>query len=70
MANGELIIITLLILTIAILIIRYLELVPRLIFWYFARDLESHTLETPDDLGLTAELVEIPVPVNQNSLTA
>ncbi|MFX1507026.1 MAG: alpha/beta hydrolase family protein [Promethearchaeota archaeon] len=70
MANDELIIITLLVLTIAILIIRYLEIVPRLIFWYFAHDLENHTLETPNDLGLIAELVEIPVPVNQSSLTA
>lgn len=69
MANGELIIIIiLLVLIIAILITRYLELVPRLIFWYFARDLENLTLETPDDLGLSAKLVEIPV--NQDSLMA
>jgi hypothetical protein len=70
MTNGELIILTLflLIVVILILIIRYLELAPRLILWYFARKLEAHSLLTPDDIGLTAELVEIPV--DQNPLTA
>ncbi|MFW9903656.1 MAG: hypothetical protein ACFFFH_04945 [Candidatus Thorarchaeota archaeon] len=70
MANGELIIITLLLIIIVILIfiIRHLELVPRLVFWFFARNLENQSLVAPDDIGLTAELVEIPV--NQNPLTA
>ncbi|MFX1535902.1 MAG: hypothetical protein ACFFDI_16930 [Promethearchaeota archaeon] len=68
MANIELILLALFLLIIVILIIRYLELVPRLILWFFARNLEDHSLITPDGIGLSAELVEIPA--NQNLLTA
>ena len=70
MANGELIIIAFILLIPVILIIRYLELIPRLIIWYIARDLstKNETLVTPENIGLTAELVEISL--NQNSLAA
>ena len=68
MVNGELIIITLLLLIIVILILRYLDIAPRLILWYFARDLENYSLVTPENIGLMAELIEISS--DQNSLAA
>ncbi len=70
MANGELFVIALFILILVILIVRYLELVPRLILWSIARDFssEDHVLISPNDFGLTAELIEIPV--DQDPLTA
>lgn len=48
---------------IAILLIRYVEGIPRVIFWFIARDIESgdYSAMTPLDLGLTAELIEIPM---------
>lgn len=70
MANGELIIFFLILLIPIILTIRYLELVPGLIIWFIARDIssEDYILMTPNDIGLTAELVEIPT--NKDPLTA
>jgi hypothetical protein len=69
MTNGELIVITLIILILVILTIRYLELVPRLILWFISRDITNKDhLITPNDIGLTAELVEISL--NQDTLIA
>ncbi|MFX0123695.1 MAG: alpha/beta hydrolase family protein [Candidatus Hodarchaeota archaeon] len=70
MASGELIIIALILLILVILIIRSLELVPRLILWFIAREIthENQFLITPNDIGLTAELIKIPS--EQGPLTA
>ncbi|MFX1517232.1 MAG: hypothetical protein ACFFC6_13090 [Promethearchaeota archaeon] len=70
MANGELILIAFILLILMILIIRYLELAPRLIIWSIAREVssEDQTLVFPKDIGLTADLLEIPS--DQNPLAA
>ena len=70
MTNGELIVIALFILILIIILIRYLELVPRLITWSVVRKVssEDHILMTPNDIGFTAELIEIPS--NQEPLIA
>lgn len=65
----EFILIGILLIFLVILIARRIEGVPRLIFWLIARDItsEDSTLMTPSDLGLTAEVVEIPMkerPIN------
>lgn len=62
MAN-ELIVISILLAILVILITRYTEAMPRLIFWIIAKDItsEDYAAMTPVDRGLTAELVEIPM---------
>lgn len=49
-----------LLILIGILIARYTELAPWIIFWLMSRETRNYTLKhiTPEDLGLVAELVE------------
>ncbi|UCG03418.1 MAG: hypothetical protein JSW11_05380 [Candidatus Heimdallarchaeota archaeon] len=70
MTNGELIVIALILLILAIMIIRFFELLPRLILGVIAHEITSEdpVLISPSDIGLTAELVDIPS--DTDSLTA
>ncbi|MFX1248712.1 MAG: alpha/beta hydrolase family protein [Promethearchaeota archaeon] len=45
-----------------ILVARYLEAIPSLVFWYYARNIsnEGFASKTLDDLGLAAEYIDIP----------
>lgn len=60
---NELILIGIVLVFLSILIARYSEAIPHLIFWITARNITSDdfTTLTPNQLGLTAEFVEIPM---------
>ncbi|MHA2243989.1 MAG: alpha/beta hydrolase family protein [Candidatus Hodarchaeales archaeon] len=65
----ELILISTLLAISVILITRYTEAMPRLIFYILAKDItsENYAAMTPADLGLTAEFVEIPMKESSNA---
>lgn len=59
MANEWILIVFPLVFLMFIIIIRYLEVVPQLIFWFFARG-ETFDYTNPEDIGIDANLVDIP----------
>ncbi len=59
----ELILVTIVFAIVAILLLRYMEIIPRMIFWLIAWEITNndYTIKTPSDFGIAAEFVEIPM---------
>ncbi len=59
----ELILLTIFFAIVAILLLRYMVIIPRMIFWVIARDItkDDYSIKTPSAFGIAAEFVEIPM---------